>query len=80
MSPNGRVGDIGGLRQKTVAVQRAGAKLFLVPADEAQAAVDQAKGSDLKVVGVNTIDDALKAISELGGNASELLTPLPKRG
>ena len=79
MSPNGRVGDIGGLRQKTVAVQRAGAKLFLVPADEAQAAVDQAKGSDLKVVGVNTIDDALKAISELGGNASELLTPLPKR-
>jgi len=79
MSPNGSVGAIGGLRQKTIAVQRAGAKLFLVPADEAQAAVDQAKGSDLKVVGVNTIDDALKAISELGGNASELLTPRPKR-
>jgi Lon-like protease len=72
---NGNVGAIGGLRQKTVAVQRAGATVFLVPASEVKEAEDQAAGSKLKVIGVETLDDALKALSDLGGNASDLGTP-----
>jgi Lon-like protease len=72
---NGTVGPIGGLRQKTVAVQRAGAKVFLVPMSEMKEAEDQAKGSSLKVVGVETLDDALKALADLGGNANDLGKP-----
>jgi PDZ domain-containing secreted protein len=34
MDPEGDVGDVGGVAQKTVAVQRAGAQLFLVPPQE----------------------------------------------
>ena len=73
MSPSGAVGAIGGLRQKTVAVQRAGAKVFLVPNSEKDEALKQAAGSDLMVIGVATIDDALRALADLGGNAATLL-------
>lgn len=72
---NGQVGAIGGLRQKTVAVQRSGAKVFLVPASEIKEAEDQAAGSSLKVIGVTTLDDALNALASLGGNANDLGTP-----
>ena len=46
------VGQIGGLKQKTIAVMRTGAKVFLVPASEIAEAQEAAKGSDLKIVGV----------------------------
>lgn len=72
---NGQVGAIGGLRQKTVAVQRAGAKVFLVPASEVKEAEDQAAGSGLKVIGVDTLDDALNALASLGGNGKDLGKP-----
>ena len=62
MTPSGAVGPIGGLPQKTVAVQREGATLFLVPKSEEQEAIDKAKGSNLKVVGVETLDDAIAAL------------------
>jgi Lon-like protease len=75
ISLNGNVGAIGGLRQKTVAVQRAGATVFLVPASEVKEAEDQAAGSKLKIIGVETLDDALKALADLGGNAGQLGTP-----
>lgn len=72
MSPNERVGNIGGIRQKTVAVSRAGAQVFLVPADEAPEALDQAKGTDVQVIGVRDLDDALAALRQLGGNVDQL--------
>ena len=72
---NGNVGPIGGLKQKTVAVQRSGATVFLVPKSEMKEAVDQAKGSSLKIIGVETLDDALQALADLGGNAKDLGTP-----
>lgn len=74
MSPSSRVGDIGGIRQKTVAVKRAGAQVFLVPINEAQPAIDEAKGSSLKVIGVRDLDDALAALRQLGGNVDALTT------
>jgi PDZ domain-containing protein len=75
IDPSGNVGDIGGLAQKTVAVMRTGAKVFLVPADQIKEAQDAARGSSLKIVGVSTLDDALAALSALGGNAKQLGTP-----
>jgi len=77
MTPSGLVGDIGGLRQKTVAVERQDADLFLVPINEVATAEEQAKGTNLKVVGVRTLDDALAAIDAFApqSNALELGTP-----
>ncbi len=43
-------------------------------ADEA-IAQEEARGSDLRVVGVETLDDALAALQAEGGNADALGTP-----
>jgi len=75
ISPGGAVGPIGGLKQKTIAVMRTGAKVFLVPTSEIAEAQEAAKGSDLKIVGVSTLDEALTALAALGGNATQLGTP-----
>jgi len=69
---NGNVGAIGGLPQKTIAVMRAGADLFIVPKSELADAQKAAKGSRLRVVGVDTLDEALTALADLGGNAAHL--------
>jgi PDZ domain-containing protein len=68
ITPSGAVGEIGGLPQKTVAVEREGAELFLVPIRELAEAQEKAKGTDLEVIGVETLDDALAALQELGGS------------
>lgn len=68
---DGRVGPVGGVGQKTVAVKEAGATVFLVPRSEAPVARAKA-GDSLRVVGVETLDDALRALTELGGNAAEI--------
>jgi Lon-like protease len=74
---DGTVGEVGGVTQKTVAVRDAGAEEFLVPAAEYQDAKAHA-GSHMKVVQVNTLDDALAALKALGGDLSALGTaPAP---
>ncbi len=67
---DGTVGDIGGLHQKTVAVKEAGASYFLVPKDEEQEALDEAKGSSLKVIGVTSVNDAIDVLKSIGGDVS----------
>jgi Lon-like protease len=69
----GNVLPVGGVRQKAVTVREAGADLFLVPADLVDEALRGA--GDVRVVGVNTLDEALTVLAELGGNALELGTP-----
>jgi PDZ domain-containing protein len=69
---DGSVGNIGGLRQKTVAVKNAGASYFLVPKDQVQQALDEAEGSPLKVIGVSTVDEALQALANIGGDVSAI--------
>ena len=64
-----RVGEVGGVKQKTLAVKAAGAKLFLVPMSEVDLARPHA--GSMRVVGVKTLDDALAALRALGGD------PLP---
>lgn len=58
---DGTVGPIGGVPQKSHAVIRAGADLFLVPASQVEEAVAVAEPS-VSVVGVETLDDAIAAI------------------
>ena len=66
----GNVGPIGGVHQKAFAARDIGADVFLVPTAnlaEAEAAVD-----DVRIEGVDTLDDALEILAELGGNALDL--------
>jgi Lon-like protease len=79
-SLSGEVGEIGGVAQKTVTVQRAGAEVFLVPrANYAEARAHAGKG--LRVIPIDTIDGALRALGELkGSNAPAYALPGPKRG
>ena len=66
MDPFGRVGDVGGVPQKTVAVSRAGAHIFLVPHEELGAAQKKAPAA-LKVTAVSTLDEAINRLEALGG-------------
>jgi Lon-like protease len=68
ISPNGVIGDVGGVAEKTIAVENAGATLFLVPTVEYTVARNAASPS-LKVVAVRTLHQALAAIEAAGGTA-----------
>jgi PDZ domain-containing protein len=76
---NGIVGPVGGVDQKTVAVERAGCEYFLVPPDEFAGAAAKAKGHHLTVVQVSTLDDALKFLKTIGGDETGIpaKSPLP---
>ena len=63
----GNVGQVGGVPEKTIAVERAGATVFFVP--KPQYAQAEAKASpQLHVYGVNTLEQALQILKRLGGN------------
>ena len=67
----GFVGPIGGVAQKTAAVRRAGIDLFLVPAslsDEELAGAYEQAGDAVRVVPVETLDEALQVLAERGGD------------
>jgi Lon-like protease len=68
------VGDVGGVVQKTAAVRRSGAEVFLVPPEEYKVAKAHA-GKHLQVIEVRTLDDALAALGRLGGDVSGLVRP-----
>lgn len=70
---DGSVGPVGGVAQKTVAAQHAGARLFLVPFDEVKEARQHADG--IKVVGIGSLDDALSALERNGGDGA--IPPAP---
>jgi PDZ domain-containing protein len=67
--PDGSVGDVGGLEQKTVAVERAGATVFFVP--NYPDSVDPARAkatANLKVFPVSSLGQALRELEKLGGH------------
>src|SRR5271155_1681913 len=64
---SGAVGDVGGVAQKTVAVERAGATAFLVPPPEYEVALSKATPS-LHIYKVSTLAQALADIRKLGGH------------
>ena len=66
IDPLGNVGDVGGVAQKTIAVERAGATVFFVPTPELAAARSKATSS-LRVFAVNTLGQVLSDLEKLGG-------------
>ncbi|MGK5445620.1 YlbL family protein [Micromonospora sp. URMC 105] len=60
----GRVGPIGGITQKLVGAKKAGAKVFLVPADNCAEAVRNPQ-PDLPLIKVGSLDEALTALEAL---------------
>lgn len=70
----GRVGPIGGIEDKVVAAQRAGATVFLVPADNMRELSDVDAG-DMKLVSVSTFQEALDALERLGGEGIRIGSP-----
>ncbi len=76
IAPSGQVGDVGGVAEKTVAVQRAGATVFLVPTVEV-ATARAAASPGLQVIGVRSLAQALAALAQLGGAAPQPLQAPP---
>ncbi|AVV40586.1 PDZ domain-containing protein [Streptomyces sp. ID05-04B] len=61
---DGKVGPIGGIEMKTVGARGQGARFFLTPADNCKAAAKDTP-SGLRLVKVDTIDDALAALEDI---------------
>ena len=70
---HGVVGDVGGVAEKTVAVQRGGAKYFIVPQVEVATARSVA-APGLRIIGVTTLAQALSDLRSIGGDAPVPLT------
>lgn len=68
---DGSIGAVGGVAQKTIAVKRAGADLFIVPSHEFEGARRFA-GGDLRVEAADTLQEALAVLADVGGNALAL--------
>lgn len=65
ITPNGKIGAIGGIKQKVVSTDKNGAELFLVPKGNEKDAKAKAKrmGTSMKIVGVETLKEAMNAIA-----------------
>lgn len=67
---DGSVGAIGALVQKAIAVERSGARFFLVPTAQGEADIAAARaavGDDVEIVPVATLEEALAALADRGG-------------
>ena len=73
ISLDGSVGNVGGVAQKAAAARSENVELFIVP----DAAVDMARSSagSMRVIGVSSLDAALEALSDFGGQTTELALP-----
>jgi PDZ domain-containing protein len=71
IDPAGQVGPIGGIEQKMVGARRAGATVFLTPAGNCADAV-KAAPAGLRLVRVETLDGAIKAIDALRDHSGEV--------
>lgn len=71
----GNVGAIGGLNSKASSVKQVGVKYFLVPVNQGEDGLDGIKrarevvGSDVEIIPVATLQDALDALVRLGGDS-----------
>lgn len=66
----GRVGPVGGVRQKLVGALRDGAEWFLVPADNCADVVGHVPDG-LRTVRVETLEEALDAVVAIGDDAAD---------
>jgi PDZ domain-containing protein len=75
----GDVGDVGGVAEKTVAVERAGATVFFVPSVELKTAESKAT-PQLHVYAVSNLNQVLRILKGLGGHVPTKpvpATPVP---
>jgi PDZ domain-containing protein len=72
----GNVGDVGGVAEKTVAVERAGATVFFVPSVELKTAESKAT-PQLHVYAVSNLNQVLRILKQLGGHVPT--TPVPPK-
>lgn len=63
ITPRGQVGPIGGIQEKILGAEKAGATVFLVPADNCDEVAGLKTG--LTLVKVETLDDAIGALNRL---------------
>ena len=69
---NANVGAIGGLTSKASAVLQSGAKYFLVPTNQGEADIANARkvvGNAVEIIPVATLDEALAALQRIGGES-----------
>ena len=72
ISEDGSVGAIGALVQKAIAVQRSGARYFLVPTAQGEVDIAEARaavGDAVEIVPVATLEEALAALADRGGDS-----------
>ncbi|MQY03506.1 YlbL family protein [Actinomadura macrotermitis] len=67
ITPDGKVGPIGGIQQKMVAARRAGATVFMTPADNCADAL-AAKPDGLRLIRADTLHNARQALEDLQAN------------
>ncbi len=67
IDPAGNVGDVGGVAEKTIAVENAGAHYFFVPAVEVPTARSVANAG-LHIFGVTKLSQVLAELRKLGGS------------
>ena len=77
IDPSGAVGDVGGVAEKTVAVEQAGAKYFFVPVAEL-AAAKSAAVAGLHIIPVSSLHQVLAYLRTIGGTAPVPITPPTK--
>jgi PDZ domain-containing protein len=75
---HGQVGVVGGVPQKTIAVRRAGATVFLVPKANYHDALSKA-GTHLRVIPVSSLNQAIAALRRLGGRVPRRVALGPGR-
>ena len=71
----GNVGDVGGVAEKTIAVEESGATVFFVPAVELKTAESKAS-PQLHVYAVSNLDQVLRILKRLGGNVPTKPVPV----
>jgi PDZ domain-containing protein len=70
ITADGEVGPIGGIQQKVVGAADTGASIFLVPADNCAEVLDGEFDEDLRLVRVETLDDAIRSLETLAEDPS----------
>ncbi len=76
MDSDGAVGPIGGIQQKLVGAKGAGAQWFLAPADNCNEVVGHVPDG-LRVVRVETLEQARDAVEAIGSNDPSAIDALP---
>jgi PDZ domain-containing protein len=72
---HGNVGDVGGVPEKTIAVEKAGATVFFVPSVEFKKAESKAT-PQLHVYGVSNLNQVLRILKSLGGKVPTKPVPV----